>query len=298
MRKFIFSILAASVLLGACGRKSHEEVAVEPESAIDTTYVRVAVMPTLASLPLYVACERGLFQKAGLKIALVPFDAQMDVDTALAGGSVKGAVTDVFRAERLKKAVSLTYITSTEARWSLITNRAARLNKLEQFGDKMVAMTRYSATDHLTEQTFKDVKTMAPYFKVQINDVNVRLHMIANNEMDGAWFEEPLATKAEMLGHKRLQTAKDNNKYGVIAFRTKYLQKRQAKEFADLFGKVYSESCDSINKYGLANYAVEMEMCCHVDTSVINRLPRMVFTHKEMPTKEVLELAGKEASKQ
>lgn len=297
MRKFIFSILTASILLGACGRKSQEEATTKAEPVVDTSYVRVAVMPTLASLPLYVACERGLFQKAGLKISLVPFDAQMDVDTALAGGSVKGAVTDVFRAERMKKTVSLTYITSTEARWSLITNRTARLNKLEQFGDKMVAMTRYSATDYLTDKTFRDVKTMAPYFKVQINDVNVRYHMITNNEMDGAWFEEPWATKAEMLGHKRLQTAKDNNKYGVIAFRTKYLEKRQAKDFADVFGKVYSESCDSINKYGLANYAAEMEMCCHADTSVINRLPHMVFTHKEMPSKEVVELASKEASK-
>lgn len=297
MKKILFAILIAAICFASCGKKTAQATKTE-ELPVDTGAVSVAVMPTLASLPLYVAYERGLFTKHGLKIRLCEFDAQMDVDTALLGGSVKGAVSDVFRVERLKnRKMELEYATSTEATWSLISNRTARLNKLEQFGDKMVAMTRYSATDYLTDETFREVKTTAPYFKLQFNDVNVRLNMILNNEMDAAWLEEPLATRAENYGHKRLTTPANKAKYGVIVFNGKYLKKRQPKTYLDEFRKVYSESCDSINKYGLLNYASEIGKYCHVDTAVVNKMPKIVFTHAEKPLDETIEIAKKAALK-
>lgn len=297
MKKILFAIVIAATCIASCGKKT-EQKPKAVEHPVDTGVVSVAVMPTLASLPLYVAYERGLFTKHGLNIKLCPFDAQMDVDTALLGGSVKGAVSDVFRTERLKnRKMDLVYLTSTEATWSLISNRAARLNKLEQFGDKMIATTRYSVTDYLTDETFREVKTSNPYFKIQINDVNVRLHMILNNEMDAAWFEEPLATMAENDGHKRLATPANKAKYGVIAFNGKYLKKRLPKEYVETFRKVYSESCDSLNKYGLLNYASEINKYCRVDTSVVNKIPKMVFTHAEKPLDEIIETAKKAAQK-
>src|SRR3712207_7302773 len=80
--------------------------------------------------------------------------------TTLFRSGIEGYVTDLVRAQRLsKQGVSLEYVTATNASWQLIANRKARLRRLGQLGDKMVAMTRYSATDYLTQQTLDTVRS-------------------------------------------------------------------------------------------------------------------------------------------
>lgn len=260
----------------------------------DSGFIRIAVMPTIDCLPFFIALDRGMFEKEGLQISFHPFSAHMDIDTALIGGSVDGAFTDIIRTERMqqKGQVKLSYLTSTELQWSLISNKTARLNRLDQFGDKMVASTRFSTTDYLTDKTFADVKTTANVYRVQINDVNVRLGMLLNNEMDAEWLPEPQATKAIADGHKALvKPKKDNQKFGVLAFRTKYTGKNQ--KDIELISKVYNMVCDSLNKNGIQAYSTEICKYCGVDTAVVNRLPKILFIHTGKPSEKVMEEAHK-----
>ena len=114
--------------------------------------LKIAVMPTLDCLPAFVARECNLYDTTAVDIRLKKFTAQMDCDTALIGKSVEGAFSDFVRTERIKRhdGLQLDYISTTNAYWNLITSRKARIKKINQLDDKMVAMTRYSATDLLT----------------------------------------------------------------------------------------------------------------------------------------------------
>ena len=86
----------------------------------------------------------------------------MDCDTALLNRRVEGSISDLVRTERMKKrGLQLDYLTATNAYWQLYSNRKARLKHLNQLGDKMIAMTRFSATDYLTDLTLDTVKTRA-----------------------------------------------------------------------------------------------------------------------------------------
>ena len=106
--------------------------------------LKIAVMPTLDCLPLYVAQELRLFDTLHVDVRLKPFTAQMDADTAIVGGSVEGIMSDLVRMERLKrKGLKLDYLSATNLQWQLISNKTARLKQLNQLGDKMVAMTRF-----------------------------------------------------------------------------------------------------------------------------------------------------------
>ncbi|MFQ9997461.1 MAG: ABC transporter substrate-binding protein, partial [Hoylesella buccalis] len=165
--------------------------------------LKIAVLPTLDCLPLYVAQKLRLFDTLHVDVRLKPFTAQMDADTAIVGGSVEGIMSDLVRMERLKrKGLKLDYLSATNLQWQLISNKTARLKQLNQLGDKMVAMTRFSGTDYLTDESLKGVKTKSRVYKVQINDVHVRLHMLLNNEMDAMWLTEPQATTARLYHHQ------------------------------------------------------------------------------------------------
>ena len=257
MKKLI-PIIAALLLLAACGQSYEETKRITREQRReamrkDSAALKVAVMPTLDCLPLYVAQYYQLFDSLNGGVRLKFYNAQMDCDTAILRGRVEGAVTDLVRAKRMEKqGLKLRYVAATNAYWQLVTNRNARIHQLKQLDDKMVAMTRFSATDLLTDRARDSVK-LAPnqVFKVQINDLNVRVQMLQNNEIDALWLPEPQATQARMMKNPVILDSRDVKlQLGVLAFREQEMRRyARAKQLA-LFTQAYNQAC----KYGIAHY--------------------------------------------
>ncbi len=280
--------------LCCCGKAEKVGEGSGVSEAPKDSVIRIAYVPALDALPFFVAQERGMFAAEGLAVELESFKAHLDIDTALIGGSADGAFTDIIRVEQLDKkdSVKMTLLTSTEAQWTLITNRVARINRLQQFGDKTVAMTRFSATDYLTDATFDGVQTKAMVFKVQINNVELRLKMLQNNELDALWLPEPYATTAIMKGHKRiLSSLKYKKKLGVLALRKAFTDKTENAKVPEKLCKIYDMACDTINKYGLKTFAPELEKYCSADSATVNCLPETKYSHAGKPGDELLKEA-------
>ena len=300
MKKNFLCFLAISMILAACGHSYEEKRRLTraeraEQRRQDSLALKVAVLPTLDCLPIFVASERGWFDSLKIDVRLRPFKAQMDVDTALVGGSVQGAATDLVRAERMqKKGTPLHYATATNAMWQLIANRTARVKEPRQLGDKMVAMTRFSATDLLTDKALEGVKTSATVYRVQINDVALRLQMLRNNEMDALWLPEPQATAARQMKHVALwQTEKNDVRLGVVAFREKAMKDKRIRAQIDGFMKAYNVACDSLNQRGVSPYADVVEKYCGVGKKVVEDLPKQKFLKSTAPRENDVELARK-----
>lgn len=300
--KHIFYILLAAALLAACGQSYEETKRLSRAERLqrqreDSAALKIAVTPTLDCLPLYVARSYNLFDSLGADIRLKAFMAQMDCDTALTGGSVEGAVTDLVRGQRMAaKGTALTYVAATNAYWQLITNRNARIGGLKQLNDKMVAMTRFSATDLLADYAIDSVKLDRNHvFKVQINDVTVRLDMIRNNEMDAMLLTEPQAAAARQLKHKVvMDSRKLDLRFGAIAFRKKAIGDKERKRQLDIFLKAYNMACDSINKNGIARYADLVADYCHVRRDAVEAIGSDIkFRHAEPPRQKDIDRADK-----
>lgn len=245
----------------------------------DSLALKVGVMPTLDCMPLFVAKERRLFDTLGVDVRLRMRKAQMDIDTALIGGSVEGAVSDSVRVARMRsRGTALTEVGTTNTSWQLVGNRSARLKEVKQLGDKMVAMTRYSATDFLTDHVLTGVKTTATVYRVQINDVPLRLQMLLNNEMDALWLPEPQATTAREHGHTVLwDTDKHNLWLGRVVFRDKALGDARVKKQIDVFKQAYNMACDSLNQRGVSAYADLLIKYCQTDQKTLDALPKVKF---------------------
>ncbi len=229
------SVLAAVLALIGCGGDGvNTGVGGAKGTTADSIALRIAVMPTLDCLPIYVAYDAGIFERESLSVSLVPFTAHMDCDTAIVGGSVHAMPTDLVRAERLiKEGAPLRYATATNLGWQLLTAKTARIRKLEQLDDKMLAMTRYSATAMLADQLVDSAKLKTErVFRIQVNDVLVRLNMMETGTMDAMLLPEPQATVARKLGCNTLyDTSADSLAMGAIAFKADTLRSQQMKTF-------------------------------------------------------------------
>lgn len=301
----LFLIVAIISLIVGCGQSYEETKRLNQAQRLklfreDSAALKVAVMPTLDCLPVFVAKERQLFDTA-VDIRLKQFTAQMDCDTALMRNRVEGSVSDLVRAERMMKSgVPIKYWASTNAYWLLISNRQQRINDLKHLDDKMVAMTRYSVTDLLSDMVVDSAKLKPErVFRIQINDVNVRLKMLENNEMDALLVTEPYATQAILAKNKVLfDTRKSDMQMGVFVFRTEGMDDKNRQHQMKVFQEGYNEACDSINKYGVRNYRDVIRKYCVVTEQTLKNLPdTLKFQHAAPPRLIDIERAQKWLSK-
>ena len=304
MRK-LFWIISTICLLVGCGQSYEETKRISREQRLkmlkeDSAAMKVAVLPTLDCLPIYLAEDHQLFDTV-VDIRLKHFTAQMDVDTALMNNRVELGVTDLVRAERMiKKETPIEYLTATNAYWQLISNRVARITDLKHLDDKMLAMTRYSVTDLLGDLAVDSAKLKPErVFRIQINDVNVRLKMLENNEMDAIVMTEPQAAQARLLKHKVvLDTRKLDLQMGAIVMQSSVLNEKWRKVQLKVFIKGYNAACDSINKYGVSHYKDLVMKYCKVKREAVDTIPQSLkFNHIAKPRVQDIERAQKWLSK-
>ena len=286
-------ILVAALVLVGCGQTYEEKRRISHKRRQqllreDSAALKVAVMPTLDCLPLFVAKEHHMFDTTKVDVRLKMFTAQMDCDTAIVGGSVEGTITDLVRAERMiRQGTPLRYVTSTGAYWQLYTNRTARIKTLKQLDDKMVAMTRYSATDLLADLLRDSAKIDAErLFKIQVNDVNIRLKMLLNNEIDAVLLTEPQATQARQARHYLLLDSRKTSvgQLGVLAFSERALKPGKREEQLEALKRGYNKACDSLSSRGIGYYRDIVEKYCGLRAGLVDSLPATIrFTRIAAP---------------
>ena len=295
MKRINYLLILAVLTFVSCG-KSDKELQAERQAqklaereAYQKAY-KIAVMPTMDCLPAYLLKDSLLYDTAKVDIRLCWFNAQMDCDTAMIGGSVQAAFSDLVRTERLKhrNKVLMHYLTDTNLNWQLIADKDSKLKQLSDLSDKIVAMTRFSGTDLLTDMAVKKAKPKYQVFRVQVNDVLVRLAMLQNHEIDAYWFAEPQITKALSADNNSLFNSEDAGvRLGVVAIMDKV--RRQDEEAA--FAAAYDKAVEQINKNGVKYYSALIQKYMKVDESVVRALPDIKYTKIGPPRKADLLMA-------
>lgn len=278
-------------LLAGCGQ-SYEEAKEQSarERAMhqrkDSLALKVGVLPTIDCLPMFIIKERAWIDTAKADVRFRDMESHIAADDALRRGKIEGSVTDIVRAERMKRqGLALTYVASTPLSWQFITNKKARIKELKQLTDKMIAVSRFSATAMLADMAVDSSRLKSEVvFRVQVNNPQIRLKMLLNNEMDAVLLPEPQATVARLAGNPVIMDAKNKDlRMGAIVFTDKAMNDSRRRSQIDAFVKVYNQACDSINRYGIASYAGIIKKYMDVDDRTVRSLPKVKFEHAARP---------------
>ena len=218
-------------LIVSCSERQEAMQYNSDSTGIDTTMLRVAVMPAMNCLPVYYAERSGLADSLGVGMKLVRYQAQMDIDTAIINGHVDIAFTDLIRVRRLSEQVTLTPFVSCDEPLSLISLKTKRVKRVNQMKEQMIAVSRLSATDYWCDRVLDETHTSHDdIYRPQVNDVWLRAEMLRQGLVDAAMMGEPYATWMTKLGHKCLfQTkGKQPRLYAWAASSTATPEQRQS----------------------------------------------------------------------
>lgn len=281
------ALATLTTLLFACNGKGNAPQKQSERQTTNDSTLRIAVMPTLDCLPLYVADATGMFGEEHLNVRLMKYTAQMDCDTAILRGRVQGVFTDLVRVQRLRqKGANLHEVGATNLHWQLISNRNARIKDVRQLGDKMVGMTRFSATDFLTADLIDRSKPKNEVFRIQVNNVFIRLKMLVGYEIDAAFMPEPQATVARMGKNNVLADTKAKDiRLGVAVFSMAAKDQKKVRQALPAFVKAYDRACDSLNIRGIQHYADLLKAHFQLNDAAVKALPKTAFA-KMSPVRE------------
>ena len=202
MKRMLCLSFTLMLLLSACTHAPTET----PTDDIDSTALRVAVLPTVECLPFYVADEYGIFDSLDVNVRLLTFEAAMDADTAFQHQDADVLVSDLVKACLWRSQGQPVRIVAGNAlNLHLVTTKSARIKALKSVKEKIVAITRHSAVDFTADRLLASVKLNSEELnKPQINNIALRTSMTNQQQYDGAILPEPYASSCVMHGANRI----------------------------------------------------------------------------------------------
>ena len=226
----------------------------------DSAALKIGVLPTEDCLPIILAKELGVYDTRGVSVHLRRYNAMSECRIALQDSLVEGAVIDSTLMSLLNKDGEWLHSgLSTDMTWQFLTAKKARISRLEQLTDKIIAADSHGESHRLAEQAIDSLlKKGQLVFVVQVEDLNIRLNMLNSGNVDAALLPEPFATKARRQGAKVIDRVR-SKPAGVLAMRTAAMRRETRKQQYGLFLKAVAIARDSIRQYGATHYIKYLE---------------------------------------
>ena len=264
---FLFSVLVA---LFSCGMQGSHKAALSTPDAEDSARLTIAVYPSQGCLPLYYAEAKG---KCPHVMSIMHLNTMEDCDTALIYHSAQVAFTDLARLLCMRKdGFRATAVAQIPTHWRLFTARGKRITTVKQLKERLVALARHSEADYLSDKMLKGTELeQLDVFRTQFNDHHIRLDMLVQGLVEGAFLDEPFATVAREKGASSIWESDTLQPgWAVLAVRTSLLSDSLQTGHVKQLIALYQQAAE--------------ELRTHPDTLLLNQILKR---HYKLPHAEV-----------
>lgn len=253
------SIKVAGVMLGLLmllsGCAFGEEAASRKEQTVQS--IKIGVLHTADSIPLYVAQQEGFFEKQGITVELAEFGSASEQSKAMETGAIDGMMTDMIVQCLLKKGgTELRTVTTalgaevTEGKFLVVAAPNSDVSAPEDLENSRIAIAEATMMEYLVDSYCNELNIdVEKAEKVNVPSLSLRYELLMEGEdIDCAILPDPLGDYAVMNGGVAVidDTAlKNNYSRSVISFTKQLLDEEGA--VIEKFLKAYGEAVDSIN---------------------------------------------------
>lgn len=249
--------LATGALLGCTETAKPEPV--KDGTTISTTPepIRIGTLPTEDALPLWVAEEKGLFEKAGLSVEITTFQAAQERDAAFASGAIDAYMGDIIASAGLEAGgarVSMVTVmlgaTAKEGRFGIVAKPGSKAKTLADLAGVPVGTSSASIQEYVIDGLMAAANVPADKVKKEIvAKVPVRFELLMNGKLEAAALPEPFLTLAVAQGAVLIadDTAGENLTQTVLGVSDTYLAVPGGMLTTKMLLDVWDEAVDVIN---------------------------------------------------
>jgi NitT/TauT family transport system substrate-binding protein len=217
----VFVILLMMVFVGACSLLGTPE----PE---DVT-LRIAVLPVLDTLPLYVAEEQGFFEQNGVRVEFIPVGSAPERDQIIAAGQADGMVNELvstlfYNREEIQIQVVRFARTATSEYpvFRILAAANSGVTSVEGLTEIEIGISDGTVIEYLTDRLLlAEGISESEIQKISVPSIGDRLALLNSGELAAAMLPDPLASLAIQSGATVVidDTKHPEFGYSVISFR-------------------------------------------------------------------------------
>lgn len=241
VRTTLSLVLLLATLLAACAPAATavpETEAVETAPATEVqaeapvselVTLKIAVLPVLATLPMYVAEAEGLFAKHGVIVEFIPVASAPERDQLLAAGQADGTVNEtlsvmMFNKDALQMQAVRYALRPMEGYGNFFILASAQSGITDAQGLKGVeiGVSQGTVIEYVTERLLQAEGLTADEIKtIAVPKISDRMALLASGQLNAAVLPDPLASLAASQGAVKILDDSRHPEYGfsVISFR-------------------------------------------------------------------------------
>jgi NitT/TauT family transport system substrate-binding protein len=217
-RKIVTVVLSLVFLLSAC--------AAQPKT-VGT--LKMAVLPIIDTLPMYVAQQEGLFAKQGVSVEFIPVASAPERDQLLAVGGADGTINEtlavmLFNKESVQMQVVRYALRPTEGNghFFIVASGQSAISSVEGLKGIEIGVSQGTVIEYVTERLLQadgfssdEIKTIA------VPKIPDRMALLASGKLKAGVMPDPLASLVVSQGGVIVADDSSHPEYGfsVISFR-------------------------------------------------------------------------------
>jgi NitT/TauT family transport system substrate-binding protein len=224
-KKTSILLLGVLLLLSACAPRAGTASPTEAAAS----HLKIAVLPIIDALPMYVAQQEGLFTKHGINVEFVPVASAPERDQLLAAGGADGTINEtlsvmLFNKEKPQMQVVRYALRPTDqnGHFFIIASPKSDITSVDGLKGVEIGVSQGTVIEYVTDRllqadgfTKDEIKTIA------VPKISDRMALLASGELQAGVMPDPLAALVVSQGGKIVADDSKHPEYGfsVISFR-------------------------------------------------------------------------------
>lgn len=199
----LFIIALFSLTISSCNQQASQ-----PSGTGEKVTLRVAVLPVLDALPMFVAQQEDLFELEGISVELVPVAAAPERDQLIASGQVDGMINEILSTAfsnrdqtQLKVVRYARAATSEDALFSILADGKSEIFTVNDLSGVEIGISEGTIIDYLTDRLLQAEGLPNEAIRtVAVPKIPDRMSLLSSGELKAAMLPEPLSSLAVQQG--------------------------------------------------------------------------------------------------
>jgi NitT/TauT family transport system substrate-binding protein len=219
-----FIIILVTLLTTACG----------PTAApAEVVALKIAVMPIIDTLPLYVAQQQGFFVEHGVEVELVPVASAPERVQLVASGQVDGSINEtltvmLFNQETTQMQAVRYALRPTEGygHFFILASGASSITSPDGFKGIEIGVSQGTIIEYVTERLLTTEGLNADEIvTIPVPKIPDRMALLASGELSAATLPDPLGALAVQSGAAIVLDDSNHPEYGfsIYSFRAEII---------------------------------------------------------------------------
>ena len=211
-------LLSFAILLSACAPKP---------KTVKT--LKIAVLPIIDTLPMYVAQQESLFAKHGVNVEFVPVASAPERDQILAAGGADGTINEtlavmLFNKEKVQMQVVRYALRPTKenGHFFILASAKSGISSVDGLKGVEIGVSQGTVIEYVTDRLLQSDGLASDEIKtVAVPKIPDRMALLASGELNAGVMPDPLASLVVNQGGVIVADDSSHPEYGfsVISFR-------------------------------------------------------------------------------